>query len=467
MTDSSNEGPRGRSNESRRDKRRALANEHQLLALGDVVDQSQGAPRRRRAKGPHRVRRRVIITFVVVVALLVGVIGGGYLYAQWRFSQITKIKVVGELPQLTGKPFNILEIGSDSRAGLTGAVAAQTGASTGSVAGQRSDVVKIMHVDPAAGTLTILSIPRDTMTTLLANQSLYGKFNRINVNFGSGPSLLAQTITANFGIPISHTIVVSFGGLINAAEAIGGVYLDFPYPSHDPYSGLNITHPGCQLVSGFQALAVARSRHFYYNVKGDGVWPGNNTSFNELYNLGWLYDGTSDFGRIDRQNSFLRAMISRAKDLYNPLTINSFLSKIPEGISLDTNFSLNDLIELAVKFHGLNPAKMLTYTLPVSDSQTPALGDVLFVEQPYAQQMLVNIFGNQLLTPTDPPPNSALATPLPPVVTTTTSTSTTTTTIHATKKHTKTPPAKSPPTTTTTINASQVSPSFDPVPCTP
>ena len=461
MTDGSNEGPRGRSHESRRDKRRALANEHRLIALGDVVDESSGVTRRKRTRKPGRTRRRVIITFVVLVGLLLAVIGGGYLYAQWRFDQIKKIKVVGELPQLTGKPFNILEIGSDSRAGLTGAVAAQTGASTGSVAGQRSDVVKIMHIDPAAGTITILSIPRDTMTTLLANQSLYGKFNRLeydNVNFGSGPSLLAQTITANFGIPITHTIVVSFGGLINAADAIGGVYLDFRYPSHDPYSGLSITHPGCQLVTGFQALAVARSRHFYYNVNGDSVWPGNNTSQSELYNLGWYYDGTSDFGRIDRQNAFLRAMISRAKGLYNPLTINSFLSKIPQGISLDTNFTLTELIELAVKFHGLNPANMLTYTLPVTDAQTPQLGDVLFVEQPQAQQMLVNIFGNQLLTPADPAPNTALQTPLPPVVTSTTTSTTTTLVKH---KHKKVP------TTTTTINPSQVVPNFDPVPCTP
>jgi LCP family protein required for cell wall assembly len=458
MTDGSNEGRHGRSHESRRDKKRALANEHRLIALGDVVDESSGVTRRKRARKPGRTRRRVIITFVVLVGLLLAVIGGGYLYAQWRFDQIKKIKVVGELPQLTGKPFNILEIGSDSRAGLTGAVAAQTGASTGSVAGQRSDVVKIMHIDPAAGTITILSIPRDTMTTLLANQSLYGKFNRINVNFGSGPSLLAQTITANFGIPITHTIVVSFGGLINAADAIGGVYLDFRYPSHDPYSGLSITHPGCQLVTGFQALAVARSRHFYYNVKGDSVWPGNNTSQSELYNLGWYYDGTSDFGRIDRQNAFLRAMISRAKGLYNPLTINSFLSKIPQGISLDTNFTLTELIELAVKFHGLNPANMLTYTLPVTDAQTPQLGDVLFVEQPEAQQMLVNIFGSQLLTPTDPAPNTALQTPLPPVVTSTTTSTTTTLVKHTHKKV---------PTTTTTINPSQVVPNFDPVPCTP
>ena len=458
MTDGSNVGPGDHPHESRRAKKKALANEHRLLALGEVVDESSGV-KKRRPKRPHRTRRRVIIALVVVVALAAVVVGGGYLYAQYRFDQIPKVKVADELPQLSGKPFNILVIGSDSRVGLSGAVAAQTGASTGSVAGQRSDVVKIVHIDPVAGTISIVSIPRDTMTTLLANQSLYGKFNRINVNFGNGPSLLAQTITANFGIPITHTIVVSFGGLINAADAIGGVYLDFHYPAHDPFSGLAITHTGCQLVTGFQALAVTRSRHFYYNVKGDSVWPGNNTSFDELYNLGWMYDGTSDFGRIDRQNAFLRALLNRARGLYNPLTLNSFLSKIPQGVTLDSNFTLNELIALAVKFHSLSTSNLFTYTMPVTSGQIASLGDVLFVQQPEAQEMLVNVFGSQLLTPADPPPNSALQTPLPPVVTTTTST--TTTTLKDTKKHTLTP------TTTTTINPTLAVPSFDPVPCTP
>ena len=441
MAEGRDNEPRSRSHESRRDKKRALANEHRLLALGDVVDEKSGVTRKPRARRPHRLRRNLIISALVVVALVVGLVGGGYLYAQWRFSQIKKVNVVGELPQLSGKPFNILEIGSDSRAGLTGAVAAQTGASSGSVSGQRSDVVKIMHVDPAAGTITVLSIPRDTMTTLLANQSIYGKFNRINVNFGSGPSLLAQTITANLGIPITHTVVVSFGGLINAAVALGGVYLDFPYPAKDAYSGLKITHPGCQLVDGFEALAVARSRHYEWFQNGS-----------------WHFDVTSDFGRIDRQNAFLRAMIDRARRLYNPLTINSFLSKLPQGITLDTNFTLNELIGLAVKFHGMNPAAMLTYTLPTTPG-TSSLGDVLYVAEPAAQQMLVSIFGSDLIAPTNPPPNAAGQTPMPPVVTTTTSTPTTTS-----PKHKATTPTA--PTTTTTL-ATPGQQFFDPVPCSP
>jgi hypothetical protein len=44
-----------------------------------------------------------------------------------------------------GQPFNVLAIGSDSRAGLPANLAKDKGAQ--SVSGERSDVVKIIHVD--------------------------------------------------------------------------------------------------------------------------------------------------------------------------------------------------------------------------------------------------------------------------------------------------------------------------------
>lgn len=400
---------------------------------------------------------------VAVIVLIVGVVGGGYWYANWRFHQIRTIVVPTIQYPVPGQPFNILAIGSDSRAGLSSVVARQTGANTGSVSGQRSDVIKIIHVDPNAGTITILSIPRDTTVSLLANQSLYGRFNRINVNYGAGPSLLVRTITANFGIPINHVIQVNFNGLIGAAEAVGGVYLDFRYPSHDPWSDLAIWHPGCQLVNSTMALAVARSRHFYYAPKGHPAWPKNwsQLSDNQLAADGWIYDGTSDFGRIDRQTSFLRALFSRVKSkLDDPFAINAFLGSLPEGITIDSTFSLREIVGLALKFHGYNTASMKTYTMP----EVPATvngADLEFVEQPYAQQLLVSIFGSALRRPTNPPPNTALATPQPPnVAATTTSTLRVTT---STRKPTH-PVATS---TTTTTNPTLALPIFDPVPCTP
>jgi polyisoprenyl-teichoic acid--peptidoglycan teichoic acid transferase len=452
---SASRGPSERSEEARK---RALANEQRLKALGEVVDKHSGVERRQRGHLQRRGHRRTwIISGVVVLGLLVALVGGGYLYAQWRFDQIHKIKDPSITFPAPNKPFNILSIGSDSRAGLSGFLAKQTGASTGSVSGQRSDVVKIIHVDPVAGTITILSIPRDTVVTLLANQKLYGQFNRINVNYGGGPSLLTQTINANFGIPINHVIQVGFAGLINAADAIHGVYLDFPYKSRDPLSGLNIRHPGCQLISGFQALAVARSRHFYYSPTS-APWPKNGDSLvsQGITPTGWIYDPTSDYGRIDRQNAFLRAMLARVKgDLFNPIALNNFFANIPSGVAIDSTWTLRELIGLALKFHSINPDAIKTYTLPTTGAVMNG-ADVLFVQQPGAQKLLVSIFGSSLIAPTDPPPNSALQTPMPPVIATTTTLAPHATTTVKGKHH-----------VTTTTNPTLAAPSFDPVPCTP
>jgi hypothetical protein len=109
----------------------------------------------------------------------------------------------------------------------------------------------------------------------------------------------------------------------------------------------------------------------------------------------------------------------------------------------------------------MNPSSMLTYTLPTNAVNGTSLGDVLDVAEPATQQMLVNLYGSSLLTPTNPPPNASGQTPLPPHVTPTTTTSTTTTVKKATG------PTSSTSTTTTTINPSQAIPSFDPVPCSP
>jgi len=157
----------------------------------------------------------------------------------------------------------------------------------------------------------------------------------------------------------------------------------------------------------------------------------------------------------------MEAFISRAKGLYNPLTINKLLSKIPEGIQLDSKFSFNELVGLAVKFHKFNTANLNTYTIP-NTSEVVKLGgipqDVLILQEPYAQQMLTNMFGSQLLKPTNPPPGADMKPLVIPTITVPT-TSVTTTTVA--KKHTKHSP------TTTTTNPTQSVPYFDPKPCKP
>ncbi|HEX3980927.1 MAG TPA: LCP family protein, partial [Acidimicrobiales bacterium] len=329
-------------------------------------------------KRKHRWLDRLLLAGIVVVVLALAAMGGGFAYVQYRFHQVTKVTVRHLKKAPVGQPFNVLLIGSDSRVGESAAQAAHFG-SESETGGQRSDVVKIVHIIPATGQVSVLSIPRDTMVTVVGNTSEIGKYNRINSTYNSGPDQLVQTIEANFGIPIEHVVQIDFEGLEGAVDAIGGIHLDFPYPAKDTYTGLQITQTGCQLVNGGYSLALARSRHYEYYKDGY-----------------WQYDGTSDFGRIQRQNAFLKAVINQAESKYNPLTLNAFVGSVVHGVTVDSTFSISDLISLAREFHTFSSNSLATATLPTfsqSSELFSSLGDVLYVQQPQALQVITQFLG--------------------------------------------------------------------------
>jgi LCP family protein required for cell wall assembly len=391
-----------------------------------------GAKVKRRSKHPW-LDRFLILGMVIVVLGLVAE-GFSYFYVDYRFSQVKKVKVKHLRVVPVGQPFNVLLIGSDSRAGLTPAqqIAYGSEASTG---GQRSDVVKIVHIVPATGQASVLSIPRDTMVTVAGDTSQTGTYNRINATYGSGPDQLVQTIEANFGIPIEHVVQIDFDGLEGAVQAIGGINLDFPYPAKDTYTGLNITQTGCQLLNGGYALALARSRHYQYYEDGY-----------------WHYDGTSDFGRIQRQNAFLKAMINQAKTRYNPLTLNAFIGSVVQGLTIDSTFTVSDLVTLAQEFHTFSSDSLATSTLPTysqSSSTFADLGDVLYVDQPLAEQVITQFLGGPPDQASTPPPDPYGA-PEP----------TTTTTAPVPTSGGSTPATSAESSTTTSIETD-----FDPTPC--
>ncbi len=414
-----------------------VANESGLKALGARVDAASSRPRRGSGKAGWSGRKKVAVALVTVVALIAVAAGGVYGYAWYRYSQISKVHISDEVAAASGQPFTILVIGSDSRVGDTGQ-AAQNFGSAAEVTGQRSDVVQLWRVSPATKSIQVLSIPRDTVVTMLApDNTQFGTYNRINSSYNTGANQLVKTITANFGIVINHVVQVDFSGFQSAVNALGGIYLDYPYPARDSYSGLDVTTPGCQLLSGFQALAGARARHYEYYTDGY-----------------WHVDGTSDFGRIQRQDVFLRALISAAKSKVNPLTVNAFIGSIHEGVTIDDGFGFNQLIGLALDYHSFDPADLQGQTMPTVPSNAfGGLGDVLTIDQPAAQQMLVSIFGSSLIAPTDPPPDQ-YGNPEPPPVVTTTTAPPTTAASHGT--------AATVPTTTTTT-----APPFNPTPCSP
>jgi LCP family protein required for cell wall assembly len=330
---------------------------------------------------------KVLLTFIVLLAVSLVAAGSLYGYLHYRFDQIRKV-AVPSLSAIGGSqaPFNVLLVGSDSRQGESASQATQFG-SASQVAGQRSDVIKILHVDPASGSARVLDIPRDTLVSMSGTGSADGTYNRINVPFGTSADALVQTIQNTFGIPISHYIEIDFSGFVGAVNSVGGVTMDFPYPAKDSYSGLSITHPGCQVLNGSSALAVARSRHYEYYANGY-----------------WHYDGTSDFGRIQRQDAFLKALINKAESRYNPLTVNAFLGSIVHDVTIDSTFSLGDLIALSQRYHAFSSSSLQSYTLPTYGvGSWGSYGDVLFVQESQAVPLITEFLGQAPDSATTPP----------------------------------------------------------------
>ena len=313
--------------------------------------------------------------------------GGLYFYANYRFDQIKKIHakhLVAAAPP--GQPFNLLLVGSDSRAFVSNATQVNAFGDEANAGGQRSDVTMVARFDPAAKTVTVLSIPRDLWVDIPGNVNDISGMNRINAAYDSGPDLLIQTIEQDLGIPINHYVSVDFPGFSGMVNALGGITMDFPTPVKDQYTGLDVTTTGCQVVNGTVALQLVRSRHLYY-MNSDGYWE---------------YDGQSDFSRIQRQDAFFRAVLAKVNSsITNPFAINSFIGAAVGNLTIDDTLSQGDLLHIADVFRGLPSSHLVTETLPTTAYVTDGGADVLKAAQPYAQNMIdaFNQIGTTAATP--------------------------------------------------------------------
>jgi LCP family protein required for cell wall assembly len=388
---------------------------------------------------------------VVLIVIALVAVGAGYGYFRFEWSKVSSAPCTICVPAANGAPYNLLLIGSDSRVGETAAEAQQFG-NQSNAGGQRSDTIKIIHVDPATGTASSLSIPRDTYVTLSGVPASTGLAtqNKINSAFSAGPDALIQTIENTFGIPISHYIVINFFGLQDAVNALGGISMDFPYPVRDHdcatgvcynNSGLDIPTTGCQVLDGAQALALSRSRYFQYYDNGE-----------------WISDPTSDIGRITRQNLIISAALDKAKGTYNPLRLNSLLTSVVHDFSKDNGLTPNDLFGLAERYHAFSGSDLASYTLPTVGALSNNAGDVEVVQPDEAAATITQFLGGPFGTITTPPLDQygdplTLTPPTTTVPPPTTAPPTTSTGGRSTGT-----------TTTTTAPASDIPP-YDPRPC--
>lgn len=356
--------------------------------LSDAYDYGVPSPERsRRAtagtsarpRAASRRRRRVLIGLGVVAALVVAVVGVGALVVNNKFDLIERLGIAGLDAAGDDEPRNYLLVGSDDRAAIdpddpNSAVFVRSG--DDSPTGQRADVIMVMRVDPGAGTVDVLSIPRDLWVPIAG----WDAEERINTAYTEGPQQLVDTIREDFGIEINNYVEINFAGFQGLVDAVGGVPMWFDTPLRDPNSGLDVGE-GCVTLDGYQALAFVRARAL------------------EAYGPeGWETDPTGDSGRITRQQVFMRRVLERASNEVSVTdlgTLNQLADVAIDYVTLDSTLNLRRLIDLGRRFSGLGEGNLTFHSLPTERWITPGGADVQLMV-PDAEPVLAIFRGGEL-----------------------------------------------------------------------
>jgi len=314
-----------------------------------------------------------------LVLILVATLGGFYLYARVINGLFTRTNL--SLQEASGGALNVLIVGSDSRAGLSDQLDIQRFG--GSVGGQRSDTIMLAQVIPSQQRGVLLSIPRDSWVPIHENGHIFN--GKINSAYNYGPQAVIDTVGALTGVRINHYMEVNIAGFRRMVDAIGGIDVCMTQRLYDSQLNFKLGK-GMNHLDGNAALSFVRARH----ATADG-----------------------DFGRIKRQQQFLRAVMSkvgRPTVLGNPVRVNQLARAFAENVKVDQFFQLNDLVRFALSVRKVGLSQLETYSVP-GDAATLYGQSIVQIDQQRAEPLfhaMQNVQDPKALFPTPAPPPPAV-----------------------------------------------------------
>ncbi len=216
-------------------------------------------------------------------------------------------------------PVNILLLGADARIGEEIS---------------RTDAIILLHINPRAGRVSMLSFPRDLMvdTPGFGRRKINSVYllGETRLGKGYGAALLKQTVSDLVGVPVHHFALINFEGFRRVIDLVGGISIDVPNVIDDPRYPVDAFpgdvrtmrvrfEPGRQWMDGERALIYARTRH-----------------------------ADSDFGRNQRQQQVLLALVERVRErgLISQINkIDDYTSALRDYVR--TDLPRNEMIRLA------------------------------------------------------------------------------------------------------------------------
>ena len=235
-----------------------------------------------------------------------------------------------------------------------------------------TDTVIAAHLDVNRRTATLVSIPRDTWTSVPK-----AGFTKINAAYAYGGAHATARVVSKLlgGVPIDAIVALQPEGASAIVNAMGGLDVDVNenMDYDDQNGGLHIhLRQGKQHLNGDQVAGYVRFRH----------------------------DAASDFGRVKRQQQVLKGMIdqlSRPKDWAKLPAILKLARK-----SIDTTLSDRQLLSLLTIYRNVPDENVRSFTLP---AKAGWVGDASVV---FADPRWTKLIGALLFAKHDPPQDEVL-----------------------------------------------------------
>lgn len=331
-------------------------------------------------KDPRRrgfVRRHWVATAVTaVLALVVTVAGAGYAYYWYvnqAFDQIARLPAGITKTPPPGRSegnsaLDILLVGVDN--GNNGdSIASDLNDGTWTVGAHRTDTIMLVHIPANRESITLVSIPRDTWISMpeCHKYALYleGCRAKINAAFSlGGPKLMVRTIQNFTGISLDHFAAVDWNGFKDLTTKLGGIRVYIPQAFYDTSQRYE-WHAGWQKLAGDVALKYVRTR---YN----------------------LPDGSSDFGRMARQQNFLRATMNQllSSDVrYHPLKLLDIVKVIAKYLAVDQGWSTDEIRSLALSMHNVASKDVTFLTLQTTSAKSAGGQDIQLAKHRMTRQL--------------------------------------------------------------------------------
>ncbi|MFH8789548.1 LCP family protein [Streptomyces roseoverticillatus] len=316
-------------------------------------------PRSRRARAARIARWAALCLAVLVL----GTSAAGWFYYQHLNGNLKKDALnLGDkrldrsAANAAGqRPLNILLLGSDSR--NSAANVALGGAREDADRKPLADVQMLVHVSADRSNMSVISVPRDTRVTIPKctdpeDGKVYKETNRQIINtslMNGGPGCTVAAWEELTGIPIDHFMMIDFAGVVNMADAVGGVPVCVDNNVYDKLSGLRM-EKGTHNVKGEQALQWLRTRHGFE-------------------------DG-SDIGRTHAQHMYMNAMVRQLKSgtkLSDPDKLTDLAEAATKALTVDKDLgSVKKLYDLADDIKRVPSGRITMTTMPwVSDPWDP------------------------------------------------------------------------------------------------